>query len=1121
MTGRRPRDAAPGKAKGPRSTRGPTADRDQPPSIPERINAAAPRPTAVGPDEPGAARSPRFTTQEAGAEQLQALHTLVNAGWRYVTRAEADAWRAGRRSLPFLETQLRADLARINRIQYGGRAHRFSEANLDAAVARLRDRIPEGVLRANERFTDDLLLGFALPQTVEGVAREWPFRLIDWDDWRANTFQVTAEYRVEEPGGPAIRVDLVLFVNGLPLGLIEVKASGVGTDQGVAQQIRNQRAGEGVLALFYPAQLLVAANAHDPRYATVGTPRKLWSLWREKEDRPDFVADLVNRPLDEIEGRRIAQDFAPWMARHRGLMEEHRLVTPLDELLVGLCRPERLVRLMRRYSLFDGPVKKVARYQHVAVIEETLKRIERRRPNGAREGGVVWHTQGSGKSLTMVMLARAIAQVNPQARIVIVTDRTDLDDQITKTFRATGQEPKRATTGENLLDLIAAREPVVTTLIHKFRAGLNKRRVVDQSVDVFVLVDEGHRSQHGDLESLHARMREVLPMACAIAFTGTPIAKRDANTFAKFGDLVRPVYAMRDAVEDGAVVPLLYEGREVVTDVDDAQIDRWFAVHTRDLSDEQCADLKRKMSRARELEGIESRLQTIAFDVSQHFAKNFKGAGLKGQLAAPSKRAAVQLKALLDTFGLVTSEVIISAPELRESDDDIDEADDDLVRTFWRKMLTRYGGEEAYTKAVIAAFKGPDDPDILIVVDKLLTGFDAPRNTVLYLARRLKQHGLLQAIARVNRVFDEEGAPDKPFGYVIDYNGVLKNLDEALASYDALQGFEAADIARSVVAINEEAGKVPGAHAALLDLFKAVANAYDAEAYARALADEGLRVLFYHCLSNFSRSFTVALASPCFVEETPPEQIRRWKEDLVRFTALKAAVSLRYAERIDWRDYEHRVRQLLDRHVNAREVVEVIQPLNIFDDIAVERRRQEGRESDASIADMIAHQLTRSIEEKWDEDPIFFEKFSNLIRETIRRFHESRLNERTYLQRVRELRDRVERREDEGDPTPGRLKSEDGHAVVFWGLARRNLSGAGLDDSELAADIALELTRIVSARRKVGWQHDRDIENEIRNDADDFFFGELRDRRGLLLDPGLLDAIVDDVLASARLRLAQ
>ena len=370
---------------------------------------------------------------------------------------------------------------------------------------------------------------------------------------------------------------------------------------------------------------------------------------------------------------------------------------------------------------------------------------------------------------------------------------------------------------------------------------------------------------------------------------------------------------------------------------------------------------------------------------------------------------------------------------------------------------------------------------------ELLTGFDSPRNTVLYLARHLQDHGLLQAIARVNRVFDEENSLEKPFGYIIDYMGVLKDLGQALASYDALQGFSEEDIAQTVLSIRVEANRLPDAHASLLDIFKSISNTFDAEGYARLLADEELRAEFYRRLTDFSQSFTVALASPSFVESMKSELLNRWKQDLGRFTALRSAVSLRYAERVDWKQYENRIRKLLDKHVTAREVVTLIQPLNIFDDIAIEARRAEKEQSDASIADTIAHRLTRSVEEKWDEDPVFFEKFSKLIRDTIADFHNGRIGELVYLGTIRELRDKVQHRQDNTDPTPARLR-DDTHAQAFWGLARRNLERAGVGDPELAADLALEMSKIVQSHRKIGWQNDRDIENQIRNDIDDFSF---------------------------------
>ena len=537
---------------------------------------------------------------------------------------------------------------------------------------------------------------------------------------------------------------------------------------------------------------------------------------------------------------------------------------------------------------------------------------------------------------------------------MLVSDRTDLDDQIDKTFKATGLSPERAKTGEHLIELIETKTPVITTLVHKFKAGLNKRRVVDDSPDIFLLVDESHRSQYGDTESMHQKMRDVLPGACLIGFTGTPIAKRERNTFAKFGSLIQPVYSMKDAVKDGAVVPLLYEGRHVEEDIDEDAVDAWFDRVTAGLTETQKADLKRKMSRPRTIMGVSARLRCIAFDLSRHFAENFQADRFKAQLVAPSKRDAIILKSLLDEFGEVTSEVVISPPDQREGEKAVDEETDDEVVKFWRRMMERHGGDESYNKNIVAAFKGSGDPDILVVVDKLLTGFDAPRNTVLYLSRPLREHGLLQAIARVNRVFDEDGAPEKPFGFVIDYCGVLRDLGEALSANDALRDFDEADLQHSISAIAEQAQTVPQKHAALLDLFTGVSNVFDEEAYARELADDALREQFYRRLSEFSRTLTVAVSSRTFIGETPTDRLTRWRSDEKRFSALRAHVKARYAETIDWSDYERRVRTLLDQHVTAHEVTTVVEPLAVFDDGAIEAARKARNRSDASIADEIA-----------------------------------------------------------------------------------------------------------------------------------------------------------------------
>ena len=1065
-------------------------------------------------------QSPQFSLSEAGREQLQALTTLSALGWRYVTRGEADRQRRHRRTGVLLEDILRSQLAGLNAIRRNGRSHPFSEGNIEAAVERLRDVRFDGLLRTNERLTDLLQLGIALPQTVEGQSREWPFRYIQWEDVRANAFHMAAEFPVDWPEGGSIRPDIVLFVNGIPFAVIEVKRSQEKVAQGISQHLRNQKPDAGAPSQFFTVQLLIAANSHQPRYATVGTPAKLWSAWKEREDPPDHAAQVVNRVLDEIEERAIFEDFALHRRKHAGLMEAGgRMATPLDEMLVSLCRPERLLDFARRFMLFEGPFKKAARHQQMFAVKDLLKRIEARDEKGRREGGVVWHTQGSGKSLTMVMMAKALAMAVPKARIVLVTDRTDLDEQIEKTFAATGLAPERAKTGENLLDLIEEKTPVITTVLHKFRAGLNKRKTVDPDPDIFVLVDESHRSQYGDLESLHAKMREVFPNACLIGFTGTPIANRERNTFLKFGRLIEPVYSMKDAVEDGAVVPLLYEGRHVEEVIDEAAVDAWFDRVTYGLFDDQKADLKRKMSRPRALMGVSARLRCIAFDVGWHFLENFKADCLKGQLVAPSKRDAISLKRLLDEFGDVTSEVVISPPDQREGDTDAEEETDDEVVKFWRRMMERYGGEEAYNRQTIEAFKGSGDPDILIVVDKLLTGFDAPRNTVLYLARPMREHGLLQAIARVNRVFDEEGAPEKPFGFIIDYCGVLRHLGEALTANEALADFDEGDLTQTVISIADEARTLPEKHAALLDLFAGVSNIYDEEAYARALADPALREEFYQALSAFSRTLNVAVASQSFVEETPSDRLARWRADEKRFIALRAHVRARYAETVDWADYERRVRSLLDQHVTAHEVTTVVEPLPVFDDAAIDAARKGGKRSDASIADEIAHRTLRMIEEKWDEDPAYYEKFSELIRQTIDDFRRGRLEEKAYLERIRSQRDRVEAREDEEDPVPSSIRGK-GNETAFWGIARRELRKAGLELDDLAEDIAVALTKIIDRHRNVGWQNDRDVQNRMRNEIDDFFFDEIMSRRGLDLSASTIDAVVDEILASARVRMA-
>ena len=548
-----------------------------------------------------------------------------------------------------------------------------------------------------------------------------------------------------------------------------------------------------------------------------------------------------------------------------------------------------------------------------------------------RQGGVIWQTQGSGKSLTMVMLARALAMEpdiqNP--RIVLVTDRVDLDEQLKSTFAACGMEPKKANTGKHLLELIGdSKASIVTTIINKFDTGLKVRDFKDPSTEVFLLVDESHRSQYGEMAT---RMRRMFPNACYLGFTGTPLMKTERSTFEKFGGLIEnAVYAIDQAVKDGAVVPLLYEGRFVERDVNRDGIDKWFDRVSQGLSNEQKADLKCKFSRNMELSQTEQTIRCIAYDVSTHYRDNFQGTGFKAQLVAPSKRAALQFKQALDDLGVVAAEVIISGPDEREGYEEVNDDPREEVQRFWKKMMQRYGNERDYNKNIIEAFKKRDDPKILIVVDKLLTGFDAPRNTVLYLSKKLAGHNLLQAIARVNRV--EEG---KEHGIIIDYAGVLGELDQALTQYSALEGFDEDDVKAAVTAVRTDIEALPQRHAELLDIFKDVPNKLDEQALERHLADVARRELFYERLAAFASVLATALASVDYRNDPKNElRIATYKRDLRLYQNLRTAIRKRYREEIDFKVYEARIRKLLDTHIHAHEVTTLTPAVNIFDERA-------------------------------------------------------------------------------------------------------------------------------------------------------------------------------------------
>ncbi len=1058
--------------------------------------------------------------REDHISQIPALQLLQNMGYTYLTQQEALSLRGGRGSEVILAGILEEWLRKHNGITYKGEKYSFSEGNIQTAIHALKPVLMEGPIVVNEKIYDLLCLGKSLEQSIMGDVKSFTLQYIDWEHPENNVYHVTEEFQVERTGSRETRIpDVILFVNGIPLVVIECKRPAMPgketndpLEQAISQQIRNQKEDE-IPKLFIYSQILMGVSKNDAKYATSGTGMKFWANWKELADNDSKIGTLINQPLTAKQKDRL---FALRDSAVRHFFDElekagPREITAQDRAIFGLCRPDRLLELTYRFIVFDAGSKKIARYQQYFCVRKIMDRILALDRDGRRQGGVVWHTQGSGKSLTMVMLAKAIAIEHTihNFKIVLVTDRVDLDDQIYRTFTHCGKEVVQATTGNNLLELLEGNtDQIIATVIDKFEAALKKKDFRDENPNIFILVDESHRTQYGPR---HALMRKALPQGCYIGFTGTPLMKGEKNTMEKFGGLIDS-YTIRQAVNDKAVVPLLYEGREVEMSVDSKAIDSWFERVTGPLAREQQADLKQKYSTANQLNKAEQRIKRIAFDVSAHFRDNWKGTPFKAQLVTPDKATALRFKKFLDEFGMVTSEVLISPPDDREGETDVFEDNKDVVVRFWKFMMEKHGSPKGYQDNLINAFKHGDDLDIIIVVSKLLTGFDAPRNTILYLAKPMQGHDLLQAIARVNRLYD-----GKDFGYILDYVGVLGELNKALDLYGKLPDFEQEDLALTITDIGDETRKLPQKYSDLWEVFRGVKNKKDEEAYELHLADAALRIKFYERLSEYGRCFQVALSSMRFMTDTPPEKVAKYKADLKFFMNLRTAVRRRYAEVVDFKEYEARIQKLLDSHVGAGEIEQITNLVNIFD-VEAFKSEVDRVASTAAKADLIAHRTKRSISEKWDEDPAFYRKFSRILEDAIASFHVQRMTDAAqYLQNVTVVMSSI--RDHTGDDAPTTLRGRD-VAKAFYGVVRElmeRLPSPGINTQAASAEMALQIDEIIKACRIVNWGTNTDVQNQMRIKIEERLF-EIKERFHLVLTFEDLDAIIEQCLDIARVR---
>ena len=1014
---------------------------------------------------------------ESNASQRPAIELLQSLGYIYISPEDCEKQRGSKYHV-LLKDILRGQLRKLNRYTYAGAVNEFSAANIERAMDELDEPLTDGLVRTSEKVYDALLMGKSYPETVgNGKSLSFNLKYIDWDNWDNNLFHITEEYAVESQDKQHnARPDIVLFINGIPFAVIECKAPHISEEQAVEQMIRNQQA-DYIPQLFKYAQIVVATNKNAVKYATTGTPKKFWNVWKEENDT--FLnAALATHITD-------------------------RIPTEQDRNIVSLFSKERVKELVRYFVLFDANVKKICRYQQFFAINEIIKTIEQKDAKGNRQSGVIWHTQGSGKSLTMVMLAKYIlmelASCHP--RVVIVTDRKELDGQIASTFSHTRLNPARATSGRHLVELVkSGKADVITTIINKFNTA-ERLDTKNYSKNVFVLIDESHRSNYGSMAS---KMRTVFPNACYIGFTGTPLMKREKNTMARFGKLIHK-YTIQDGVEDGAIVPLIYEGRFVDQKVDEENIDMWFKQTTKRLTDPQKEDLRQKWSSIRRLTSTDARIKRIALDINNHFVLGFKDTGFKAMLATNYKRDAIRYLECFEKFGDLTCAVVISPPDMRESVDDIDEGTDDKVIAYWNKMMKQYGDADTYEEAMKNKFCD-GEIDILIVCSKLLTGFDAPVCQVLYIDKELKEHGLLQAIARTNRL--REG---KEYGLIVDYRGLIQKLDAAMDMYSGagLENFEARDLKGVVVDVLAAIGQLRESYTNLINLFADVTNLEDTESVEVSLADEQKRAQFYNLLCAFGRTLNIVLNSEQVYAAIPRDELKNCQDAFIFFAKVRRSVKIRYADAIDNSEYEPLMQNLLDTHLSVAGLKQITKPVDILNKDDFERELEE-LGSIRAKADAITSRLSRSISTKFDENPAYYDSFSKRIKDALEQYKDQVISEAEYLAKMKSIMEDYH----DGKSTisyPESIK-HNVHAQAFYGVISALFDDAQVEGmtADFAAEIAAEITAIIAKHSQVDWTNNQTIHDRISQDIDDLFYGYEKER-GLTLEFELIDKIIENV----------
>jgi len=933
--------------------------------------------------------------------------------------------------------------------------------------------------------------------------------LVDWAQPQNNDFAVAEEVTVAGKNGK--RPDVVLYVNGIAVGVLELKRSTVSVTEGIRQNLDSQK--KAFIRHFYSTvQLVMAGNDTEGlRYSAIETPEKYWLRWKE-EGNGELIMDNGQRETG---------------TGHSQLSTVH---SPLSIELSQLCGKERLLEIIHDFIVFDAGQKKTCRHNQYFGVRAAQERIRR------REGGIIWHTQGSGKSLTMVWLAKWIRENVSDSRVLIITDRTELDEQIEKVFSGVSESIYRTRSGSDLVTVLNASDQwLVGSLIHKFGGG---DEIGDKDIEsyveeikkslpkgfrakgeIFVFVDECHRTQSG---RLHDAMKALLPGAMMIGFTGTPLLAADKKkSFEVFGRYIHK-YRYDEAVRDKVVLDLRYEARDIDQNLtSQKRVDEWFEAQTSGLSDIGKAQLKQRWGTMQKLLSSRDRLSKIVADITYDMATRDRLKSGRGNaiLVSDSVYSACRLYEMFQGTDLKGKTAIVTSYKPSPADIKGEETGEGLTEKLrkyeiYRRMLAEFfdepeeramGKVEEFEREVKKRFiKQPGQMKLLIVVDKLLTGFDAPPATYLYIDKKMADHGLFQAICRVNRLADE----DKEYGYIVDYKDLFKSLEKSIKDYtgEAFGEFDHEDVAGLLKDRLEMAReRLEEVREAIHALCEPVQPPRDTAAYIRFFCfqisgdaaqlkeNEPKRVALYKLTASLVRAYA-NLANEMGQAGYSVAQTETIKAEVEYYEQVRMEVKLASGDYVDMKVFEPAMRHLLDSYVRAEESEKV----SAFDDMTlvdlIVNRGEDAlqelpsgiRNNPEAMAETIENNVRKVIIDEMAVNPKYYQTMSGLLDDLILSRKKQALDYREYLAKIIALTNRVQAKEsDSSYPT---AIATPALRALFDNLKDHEQTAvrdAEAGYSELPADdeiaiLAQTVDRSIRSVKKAGWRGNRFKEREVR-----------------------------------------